>query len=206
VLKTSADGKIEDTGPLTKKRMETIDDETTAAAMDFMERQVQAKKPFFTWMNTTRMHLFTHVRPEYAGKSGMPGNEYADGMWEHDQDVGKLLKKLDDLGIADNTIVVYATDNGPNHVHLAGRGGDAVPQREGHQLGGRLPRAGPGALAGPDQAGKVSNEMFSGLDWFPTLLAAAGDTGPSRTSCSRARKSAPRTPRCISTATTSCPT
>ena len=80
-----------------------------------MERQARANKPFFTWMNTTRMHVFTHVRPEsMRGKSGMPGNEYADGMIEHDQDVGKLLKTLDDLGITDNTIVVYTTDNGPN--------------------------------------------------------------------------------------------
>ena len=83
---------IEDTGPLTSKRMETIDDETTAAAIDFMGRQVQANKPFFVWMNTTRMHVFTHVRQSMRGQSGMPGNEYADGMIEHDGDVGKLLK------------------------------------------------------------------------------------------------------------------
>lgn len=114
VLHTFADGKIEDTGALNTKRMETIDDETTAAAIGFMEKQVKEGKPFFTWMNTTRMHLFTHVRPEYQGQSGMPGNEYADGMIEHDNDVGKLLKAIDDLKIADNTIVVYATDNGPN--------------------------------------------------------------------------------------------
>ena len=94
--------------------METIDDETTAAAIDFMQRQVRANKPFFTWMNTTRMHVFTHVRESMRGQSGMPGNEYADGMIEHDGDVGKLLKALDDLGIANNTIVVYSTDNGPN--------------------------------------------------------------------------------------------
>ena len=114
MLKASADGKIEDTGPLNRKRMETIDDETTAAAIDFMQRQARANKPFFTWMNTTRMHAFTHVRPSMQGQSGMPGNEYADGMIEHDGDVGKLLKALDDLGIANNTIVVYTTDNGPN--------------------------------------------------------------------------------------------
>uniref|UniRef100_UPI0015C58E80 sulfatase-like hydrolase/transferase n=1 Tax=Rhizobium sullae TaxID=50338 RepID=UPI0015C58E80 len=114
VIKASADGKIEDSGPLTKKRMETIDDETSTAAMDFMDRQVKAKKPFFTWMNATRMHVFTHVRESMRGQSGMPGNEYGDGMVEHDQMVGKLLKKLDELGIADNTIVVYTTDNGPN--------------------------------------------------------------------------------------------
>jgi len=103
----SADGKVEDTGPLTKKRMETIGDETTAAAIDFIGRQAKAKKPFITWMNITRMHLFTYVRESMRGQSGMVGNEYSDGMVEHDGDVGKLL------GIADNT-VVYTTDNGPN--------------------------------------------------------------------------------------------
>ena len=105
---------IEDTGPLTKKRMETIDDETTDAAIDFIERQAQANKPFFVWLNATRMHLFTHVRPTMRGQSGMPGNEYADGMIEHDGQVGKLLKTLDDLGIANDTIVIYTTDNGPH--------------------------------------------------------------------------------------------
>src|SRR5580658_4899915 len=105
---------IEDTGPLTKKRMETIDDETTAAAIDFMERQAKTKTPFFVWMNTTRMHLYTHVRASMRGQSGMPDNEYADGMIEHDGDVGKLLKALDDLNLADNTIVLYTTDNGPH--------------------------------------------------------------------------------------------
>ena len=88
---------IEDTGPLTRKRMETIDDETTDAAIDFIKRQVQINKPFFIWMNTTRMHLFTHVRASMRGQSGMPDNEYADGMIEHDGDVGKLLKTLDEL-------------------------------------------------------------------------------------------------------------
>ncbi len=106
--------KIEDTGPLNKKRMETIDDETTGAAVDFIQRQTNAGKPFFVWMNTTRMHLRTHVRPSMRGQSGMPDNEYADGMIEHDGDVGKLLKTLDDLGMANNTIVVYTTDNGPH--------------------------------------------------------------------------------------------
>jgi arylsulfatase A-like enzyme len=110
VIKASAGGKVGDSGPLTRKRMETIDDETTAAAIDFIRRQVEAKKPFFTWMNATRMHLFTHVRESMRGQSGMPGNEYADGMLEHDGDVGKLLKAIDDLGIANNTIVVYTTE------------------------------------------------------------------------------------------------
>jgi arylsulfatase len=106
---------IEDTGPLTKKRMETIDDETTAAAIDFMKRQKDANKPFFCWMNTTRMHFRTHVRRIHARQTGINSRtEYADGMLEHDGDVGQLLKAVDDLGITDNTIVLYTHDNGPH--------------------------------------------------------------------------------------------
>jgi arylsulfatase A-like enzyme len=115
VIHSYADGKIEDTGPLTVKRMQTVDDETTKACMDFIAKQAGAGTPFFTWMNFNRMHIFTHVRPEYEGKAGLgKGYFYADGMWEMDQNVGKLLKQLDDLHITDNTIVVFTTDNGPN--------------------------------------------------------------------------------------------
>ena len=175
VLHTSADGKIEDTGPLDKKRMETIDDETTAAAIDFMGRQVKAKKPFFTWMNTTRMHVFTHVRESMKGQSGMPGNEYADGMIEHDGDVGKLLKSLDELGVADNTIVVYTTDNGPNQFSWPDAA--TTPFRVEKDTNWEGAFRVPAMIRWPGhiKAGDVSNEMFSGLDWFPTLLAAAGD-------------------------------
>ena len=106
---------IEDTGPLTRKRMETIDDETSDAAVDYMRRQVAAGKPFFCWMNTTRMHFRTHVRPEHRDHPGLTARtEYADGMIEHDGTIGKLLKALDDLGIANNTILIYTTDNGPH--------------------------------------------------------------------------------------------
>src|SRR5262249_3802785 len=105
---------IEDTGPLTKKCMETIDDETSAAATDFIRRQARANMPFFCWFNSTRMHLFTHVRDEHRDQPGlMSRTEYNDGMIEHDVTIGAILKALDDLGIADNTIVVYTTDNGP---------------------------------------------------------------------------------------------
>ena len=106
---------IEDTGQLTKKRMETIDDETVAAAKDFIQRQHEAGKPFFTWWNGTRMHFRTHVKEEHTGISGPSGNEYHDGMVEHDMHVGELLTLLDELGIADNTIVFYSTDNGPHY-------------------------------------------------------------------------------------------
>ena len=112
VIKSSADGKIEDTGPLTKKRMETIDDETAAAAIDFIKRQHAAGKPWFVWWSGTRMHFRTHVKDELRGISGQ--DEYADGMVEHDMHVGQLLDLLDELGIADNTIVHYSTDNGPH--------------------------------------------------------------------------------------------
>ena len=112
VIKSFADGKIEDTGPLTKKRMETVDDETVDAAIDFIERQVEAGKPFFCWWNGTRMHFRTHVKKELRGISGQ--DEYSDGMVEHDIHVGKLLKVMDNLGIADNTLVFYSTDNGPH--------------------------------------------------------------------------------------------
>jgi arylsulfatase A-like enzyme len=176
VVRAVAGGKIEDTGPLTKKRMETIDDETADAALDFIDRQVKASKPFFVWMNTTRMHFRTHVRPDHRSPPGLAAlTEYADGMVEHDSLVGRLLQKLDDLGIADNTIVIYTTDNGP---HANTWPDAATPpflsekntNREGAFRVPALVRW-PGKI----QPGLVSNELFSGLDWFPTLMAAAGD-------------------------------
>jgi hypothetical protein len=136
----------------------------------------QRINPFFVWMNTTRMHLFTHVRESMKGQSGMPGNDYADGMLEHDGDVGKLLRTLDDLKIADNTIVVYTTDNGPNQFSWPDAATTPFRSEKNSNWEGayRVP-----ALVrwpGKIKAGEVSNEMFSGMDWFPTLLAAAGDT------------------------------
>jgi arylsulfatase A-like enzyme len=176
VLKASADGKIEDTGPLNRKRMETIDDETTAAAIDFMTRQVRANRPFFTWMNTTRMHAFTHVRDSMRGQSGMPGNEYADGMIEHDGDVGKLLKAVDDLGIANNTIVVYTTDNGPNQWSWPDAASTQFRSEKDTNWEGAFRVPAMIRWPGRIKAGEISNEMVSGLDWFPTLVAAAGNT------------------------------
>ncbi|WP_455284061.1 arylsulfatase [Cupriavidus necator] len=175
VLHSTADGKIEDTGPLTTKRMETIDDETTSAAQSFITRQVQAGKPFFVWMNTTRMHAFTHVRQSMQGQSGMPGNEYADGMLEHDGDVGKLLKTLDDLKVADNTIVVYTTDNGPNQWSWPDAATTPFRSEKNTNWEGAFRVPAIVRWPGKIRAGTVTNEMFSGLDWFPTLLAAAGD-------------------------------
>src|SRR3954470_9339776 len=176
VLKASADGKIEDTGPLNRKRMETVDDETTAAAIDFMQRQARANKPFFTWMNTTRMHAFTHVRESMQGQSGMPGNEYADGMLEHDEDVGKLLKAVDDLGIANSTIVIYTTDNGPNQWSWPDAATTQFRSEKDTNWEGAFRVPAMIRWPGRIKAGEISTEMISGLDWFPTLLAAAGDT------------------------------
>ena len=176
VIHSFADGKIQDTGPLTTKRMETIDDETTAAAQEFIKKQAKDNKPFFVWMNTTRMHLFTHVRDSMKGRSGMPGNEYADGMLEHDEDVGKLLKTLDDLGITKDTIVVYTTDNGPNQFSWPDAATTPFRSEKDTNWEGAFRVPAMVRWPGHIKPGEVSTEMFSGLDWFPTLLAAVGDT------------------------------
>ena len=176
VLHSFADGRIQDTGPLNRKRMETVDDETTQAAIDFMTRQKNAGTTFFTWMNFTRMHAFTHVRPSMQGQSGMPGNEYADGMIEMDGNVGKLLKTVDDLGIANNTIVIFTTDNGPNQWSWPDAA--TTPFRSEKDTNWEGAFRVPAMIRWPGHVkpGTVSNDMVSGLDWFPTLLAAAGDT------------------------------
>jgi arylsulfatase A-like enzyme len=176
VIKASADGKIEDTGPLTKKRMETIDDETTGACLDYIQRQAKADKPFFCWMNFTRMHIFTHVRESMRGQSGMPGNEYADGMVEMDMNVGKLLKALDELKIADNTIVVFTTDNGPNLFTWPDAATTPFRSEKDTNWEGAFRVPCVARWPGKFKPGEVMNGIFSGQDWFPTLLAAAGDT------------------------------
>lgn len=175
VIHSYADGRVEDTGALNAKRMETIDDETTSAAIEFMKKQVDQKKPFFTWMNTTRMHVFTHVRPSMLGQSGMPGNEYADGMIEHDGHVGKLLKALDDMKIAENTIVIYTTDNGPNQFSWPDAATTPFRSEKDTNWEGAFRVPAMIRWPGKIKPGSVSNDMFSGLDWFPTLLAAAGE-------------------------------
>ena len=173
VIKSFADGKIEDTGPLSRKRMETIDDESVAAALDFMERQKTADKPFFLWWNGTRMHFRTHVKPELRGISGQ--DEYSDGMVEHDMHVGEILKKIDDLGISKNTIVFYSTDNGPHYNTWPDAA--ATPFRgeknTNWEGGWRVPAMvrWPGHIK-PDT---ISNEIMHHMDWLPTILAAAGE-------------------------------
>lgn len=176
VIKATADGKVQDTGALTAKRMETIDDETVGAALDYIDKHGKGDKPFFVWMNTTRMHIYTHIRPESRGKSGMPGNDYADGMWEHDQDVGKLLKKLDDMGIADNTIVVYTTDNGPNAFTWPDAATTPFRSEKDSNWEGAFRVPALVRWPGKIPAGQIKRGMVSGMDWFPTLLAATGDT------------------------------
>jgi arylsulfatase A-like enzyme len=176
VLRTFADGKIEDTGPLTRKRMETIDDETSAAAIGFMQRQARANRPFFCWFNSTRMHFRTHVRDSHRDKPGLNSRtEYADGMIEHDATIGQILKAVDDLGIGNNTILIYTTDNGPHQNSWPDAGTTPFRSEKNTNWEGafRVPCLirWPGRI----QPGSVSNEMISGLDWLPTLMAAAGD-------------------------------
>jgi len=166
---------IEDTGALTKKRMETIDDETSTAAIDYMKRQHDANKPFFCWMNTTRMHLRTHVRPEHRGRYTHGDSEYLDGMIEHDDTVGLLLKALDDMGITNDTIVVYTTDNGP-HMNTWPDGAMTWFRSEKNtnwEGAFRVPMLvrWPGHI----HAGTVTNEPMSHNDWIPTLCAIAGE-------------------------------
>lgn len=173
VIKSSADGAVQDTGPLTKKRMETVDEETTAAAIDFMERAARADKPFFLWWNSTRMHIWTRLKEESKGRTGL--GVYADGMTEHDGMIGQLLDKLDELGLAENTIVMYSTDNGAEVMTWPDGGttpfrGEKNTNWEG---GYRVPTAirWPGVI----EPGTVDNNLFSHEDMLPTLMAAVGE-------------------------------
>ena len=166
---------IEDTGPLTKKRMETIDDETSAAAIDFIKRQKDAGKPFFCWFNATRMHLRTHVRAEHRGRYTHGDSEYIDGMIEHDETVGAILKALDDLGLAQNTIVVYSTDNGP-HMNTWPDGA-MTPFRSEKNTNWEGAFRVPCLVRWPGQIdpGTITTELMSHNDWIPTLCAIAGE-------------------------------
>ncbi|MCV9927947.1 arylsulfatase [Flavobacterium sp. LS1R49] len=167
--------RIEDTGPLTKKRMETVDDETSAAAIDFIKRQNAAGKPFFVWWNGTRMHVRTHVRASHRGKYTHGDSEYIDGMIEHDITVGELLKVLDDLGIADNTIVMYSTDNGP-HMNTWPDGA-MTPFRSEKNTNWEGAFRVPCVVRWPGviKPGTVSNEIVAHNDWIPTFASIAGE-------------------------------
>jgi arylsulfatase len=166
---------IEDTGALTKKRMETIDDETSVAAIDFMKRQQTAGKPFFCWWNGTRMHLRTHVRAEHRGRYKHGDSEYIDGMLEHDDTVGTLLKALDDMGVANNTIVFYSSDNGP-HMNTWPDGAMTWFRSEKNTNWEGAFRV-PCLVRWPGQIkpGTITNELMSHNDWIPTLCSIAGE-------------------------------
>ncbi|MCB1506063.1 MAG: arylsulfatase [Hyphomicrobiaceae bacterium] len=178
VLSCKADGKggqsCQDTGPLTKKRMETIDEETLAAAKDFIKRQHAAGKPFFTWWNATRMHFRTHVKKENKGISGRSGNEYHDGMVEHDAMVGELLKLLDELGIADNTIVQYSTDNGPHYNTWPDAGTTPFHGEKNSNWEGAYRVPAFVRWPGKFPAGTTLNGIVAHEDWLPTFATVAG--------------------------------
>jgi arylsulfatase A-like enzyme len=167
--------RIEDTGPLTKKRMETIDDEVLEHTIDFIDRQQESGTPFFIWFNTTHMHFRTHPKPESVGQAGRWQSPYHDTMIDHDKVVGALLDKLDELGIAENTIVIYSTDNGPHMNTWPDAGMTPFRSEKNTNWEGafRVPELirWPARIA----AGVVSNEIVSHHDWLPTLLAAAGE-------------------------------
>jgi len=173
VIHSFAGGKIEDTGPLNKKRMETVDEEVTARAIAFMEAAVKAGKPFFLWWNSTRMHVWTRLKKESKGKTGL--GIYPDGMVEHDGHVGQLLDKVDALGITDNTIVMYSTDNGAEK--FSWPDGGTAPFRgeknDNWEGGYRVPCLvrWPGVI----KPGTIVNDIGSHEDWLPTFLAAAGE-------------------------------
>jgi arylsulfatase A-like enzyme len=165
---------VEDTGPLTKKRMETVDEEVTAGALGFIEKNAKAGKPFLCWWNSSRMHVFTHLKPASVGVTGL--GIYADGMVEHDGMVGQLLDKLKELGIEDNTIVMYSSDNGAESCTWPDGGttmfrGEKNTQWEG---GWRVPCMirWPGVI----KPGAIINDIGAHEDMIPTLLAAVGDT------------------------------
>jgi len=173
--KANPDGTqtIEDTGPLTRKRMETVDEEFLAASLDFIDRQHRANKPFFCWFNSTRMHIFTHLKKESEGKTGL--GLYPDGMVEHDGMVGQLLKKLDDLKIADNTIVVYSTDNGAEVMSWPDGGSTPFKGEKATNWEGafRVPMCirWPGVI----KPGTIVNDICAHEDLIPTFAAAAGE-------------------------------
>jgi arylsulfatase A-like enzyme len=165
-----------DTGPLTKKRMETVDDDFAARAVDFIERQNKAGKPAFVWVNFTHMHFRTHTKPESIGQSGRWQSTYHDAMIDHDKNVGQVLKALDDLKIADNTFVMYSTDNGPHMNSWPDAGMTPFRSEKNSNWEGAYRVPAMVRWPGHIKPGTVSNEIVAHHDWLPTLLAIAGDT------------------------------
>ena len=167
--------RIEDTGPLTKKRMETCDEEFRDAALDFMRRQQEDDTPFFVWFNSTHMHFRTHPKPESIGQSGRWQSEYHDTMIDHDALVGELLAFLDEQGLADNTIVVYSTDNGPHMNSWPDAGMTPFRNEKNSNWEGAYRVPAMVRWPGHIEPGTVLNGIVSHNDWFVTLLAAVGD-------------------------------
>jgi arylsulfatase len=179
VIKSKAlpDGtqEIEDTGPLTKKRMETIDEETLAAAKDFIKRKNESGEPWMCWWNATRMHFRTHVKEEHKNLAGPNSNEYHDGMVEHDMHVGELLGFLDELGVADNTIVLYSTDNGPHFNTWPDAGYTPFRNEKNSNWEGAYRVPAFVRWPGTFPAGATVNGIVAHEDWLPTFAAAAGE-------------------------------
>ena len=167
---------IKDTGPLTRKRMETIDDDVANRAADFIQRQSKAGEPFFVWVNFTHMHFRTHVKPESLGQSGRWMGEYADAMIDHDKNVGAVLQALDDAGIADNTFVMYSTDNGPHMNSWPDAAMTPFRNEKNSNWEGAYRVPCMVRWPGKIKPATVSNQIVSHLDWLPTLLAMAGDS------------------------------
>jgi len=167
---------ITDTGPLTRKRMETIDDDIAARSVDFIERQTKADKPFFIWVNFTHMHLRTHPKPESAGQAGHWQSEYHDVMIDHDKNVGTVLEALDRLGIADNTFVMYSTDNGPHMNSWPDAAMTPFRNEKNSNWEGAYRVPCMVRWPGKIKPGSISNEIIGHHDWLPTLVAMAGDT------------------------------
>ncbi|NLR90359.1 arylsulfatase [Flammeovirga agarivorans] len=172
VIHSYADGRVQDTGPLTRKRMETVDDEFTGAALEFIEKAHKADKPFFVWLSATRMHVWTHLKEESKGVTGI--GIYPDGMVEHDKNIGVVLAKLEELGIIDDTIIMYSTDNGAEKFTWPDGGTTPFAGEKGTTWEGgfRVPCAirWPGVI----KPGTIDNNIYSHEDMMPTLLAAAG--------------------------------
>ncbi|MGB3561656.1 MAG: arylsulfatase [Thermoanaerobaculia bacterium] len=175
VIHSFADGRVEDTGALTRKRMETIDDDVAARAANFIEKSHQDGKPFFVWVNFTHMHFRTHPKPESLGQAGRWQSPYHDTMIDHDKNVGTVLDKLDELGLSDNTIVMYGTDNGPHMNTWPDAAMTPFRNEKNSNWEGAYRVPAMVRWPGKIQPGSVSNEIMSHLDWMPTLLAAAGD-------------------------------
>ena len=175
VIHSFADGKIEDTGPLTRKRMETIDDDVAARAANFIEKSAQAGKPFFVWVNFTHMHFRTHTKPESLGQAGRGQSPYHDTMIDHDKNVGTVLDKLDELGLTDNTFVMYSTDNGPHMNTWPDAAMTPFRNEKNSNWEGAYRVPAMVRWPGKIEPGSVSNEIMSHMDWVPTLMAAAGD-------------------------------